>query len=87
MNRIERHLEGVRWLNFWDKMDPVSGPLDFYEGVENTEVDTGAGRFRAHSAYWGHPPVQEKILWELLAAEGAPSSTPAATQPAEKSSE
>ena len=70
VNRIERHLEGVRWLNFWDKMDPVSGPLDFYEGVENTEVNTGAGRLGAHSAYWGHPPVQEKYCGSCWRQKG-----------------
>ena len=37
-NPIAPLLDDVKWINFWDKKDPVSGHLDFYIVDENIEL-------------------------------------------------
>lgn len=59
------NLHGVTWLNFYDRLDPVSGHLDVYD-ADNIEVKTGAAFGVAHTAYWQHEPMYEAILDKLL---------------------
>lgn len=58
---ISRHLEAVPWVNFHDALDPVSGRLDFYAGVENVELKMGARWGFAHTAYWNSKPMFERV--------------------------
>lgn len=60
------------WINVHAKDDPVSGPLDFYDGPDGTarvrnEPDADATTpLLAHNEYWSNPTV-----WRLLREEMA----------------
>jgi pimeloyl-ACP methyl ester carboxylesterase len=64
-------LDEVIWLNFHHQNDPVSGHLDFYEGLENIECifenapDNRWG-FNAHLGYWLHNPMYVELLNKIL---------------------
>ena len=45
-------LTSLNWTNYWDPKDPISGPLDFYKGVTNIQVDNGQKWGYAHVGYW-----------------------------------
>ncbi len=55
-------------LNFWDVKDPVSGHLDFYAipPEDNRQLAMGAKWGIAHTAYWGHAPMYEEVVREVL---------------------
>jgi pimeloyl-ACP methyl ester carboxylesterase len=46
-----RYLDHVWWSNLWDRNDPVSGHLDFYDVDENIEVSSGKHGAAAHHDY------------------------------------
>jgi len=48
---VRNYLQDLSWTNYWDPEDPVSGRLDFYEGVKNVKVENGMG-IAAHTLYW-----------------------------------
>lgn len=64
---VQRFLEPLPWLNFYDCKDPVSGHLDFYVDVDNRVLDMGAKWGVAHLAYWNHPAFYRTTLDQLLA--------------------
>ncbi|MBI4336724.1 MAG: hypothetical protein HY683_02695 [Chloroflexi bacterium] len=66
---IRRYLDGTRWLNFWARRDPVSGPLDFYEipKGDNRELPLDGRWGSAHSQYWAHQQMYHEIVRDLLA--------------------
>jgi pimeloyl-ACP methyl ester carboxylesterase len=57
-------LEHVRWINFWDPADPISGCLDFYRVDQNVMFSMGKSSFAAHSAYWEWMEMHEQIIRE-----------------------
>lgn len=67
-NAILPLLNHVRWLNFFDAKDPVSGPLDFYDiqAGDNRELKLDKGWGVAHVAYWDHGPMYEQIVRDLF---------------------
>lgn len=75
-NPIRRHLEHVRWLNFWDREDPISGHLDFYEIPEedNVQVDMTQPWGLAHVAYWTYAPMYDRIVEVFLTEARARSA-------------
>lgn len=67
-NPIRRYLDHVRWLNFWDPQDPISGHLDFYEIPEqdNIQLALGLPWGKAHIGYWSYVPMYERIAEECF---------------------
>ena len=66
---IEAYLDThVRWLNFWDPKDPISGPLDFYqvEDRDNRQLDLGARWGVAHTEFWMHQKMYQDIIRDLV---------------------
>lgn len=72
-NDIKPFLDHIKWLNFWDPKDPISGELDFYR----VEYPSGSGGNRpldlekktpweAHTGYWKHRKMYERMVEELL---------------------
>jgi hypothetical protein len=51
-NPIERLLDDIKWINFWDEKDPVSGHLDFYIVDDNIPLAMKEKYGVAHNAYW-----------------------------------
>lgn len=65
---ISSYFNHMKWLNYWEKSDPISGHLDVYSNVENIELDfsayiTAGEWFRkhystnSHSLYWSLPDI------------------------------
>ncbi|MGB2694257.1 MAG: hypothetical protein WBD55_03615 [Dehalococcoidia bacterium] len=68
-NEIRAYLDDhTRWINFWDKKDPISGPLDFYKIKEgdNRELLQGQPWLKAHTTYWRHTEMWEQVINDLL---------------------
>jgi hypothetical protein len=61
-SKMNDFLTGMRWTNYWDPKDPVSGPLDFYEGVRNVEVDNGDKWGFAHNGYWSNMRIFHEAM-------------------------
>ena len=62
-----RTLSGPRWINFWDKDDPVSFPIEPLVDQSNSEFaidvysDVSDRLTRAHNAYWDNEGVHQEI--------------------------
>lgn len=70
-DETRHNVEDVRWINFYDSNDPVSGHLDFYEVDENVRLKMGKKwGTRSHEAYWGYPEMYEKIRDTFLKPAG-----------------
>jgi len=54
-------MKGIKWVNYYDMLDPVSGHLDFYEVDENKELLMHSKWGVAHTAYWEHEPMYEDM--------------------------
>ncbi len=67
---VKHYLDGMRWLNFWARKDPVSGPLDFYDipDQDNRELPLEGRWGTAHSQYWGNDRMYSEILGDLICA-------------------
>lgn len=67
-NPIVCHLEHVRWLNFWDRQDPISGHLDFYQipDDDNIQLDMQQPWGFAHLGYWAYRPMYDRIAREFF---------------------
>lgn len=59
---IRSYLRHMRWTNYWDALDPISGRLDFYHGVLNVKVDTGDRWGHAHLGYWDHMQIFQEAV-------------------------
>jgi hypothetical protein len=60
-------LEGARWLNLWDKDDPIAWPTAPLMGsplAEDCYVDVSDSVASAHDAYWMSERVHELIANE-----------------------
>ena len=68
-NFSEHHpqLSGPRWVNFWDKDDPISFPIEPLMAQSNTDFaldvysDVSDSLTRAHNAYWDNADVHREI--------------------------
>ncbi len=65
---VKPMLDHIRWLNFWDPKDPISGPLDFYQipDEDNRQLDMMARWGVAHSQYWSYGEMHRQILMDIL---------------------
>ena len=61
---IKPKLDGIRWVNYHDPQDPVSGHLDFYliDDDDNRKLDMKVAWGKAHTAYWEYDPMYEHII-------------------------
>ncbi|HLF20702.1 MAG TPA: hypothetical protein VI704_07915 [Bacteroidota bacterium] len=66
INTIENKLNHVKWINFYDDNDPVSGHLDFYVVDENIKLDLHRKWGLAHVAYWKDRTFYEELFERLL---------------------
>jgi hypothetical protein len=70
-NNLCRRLDDMRWRNYYDMKDYVSGALDYYEGLTNINCDFGKKGWFAftHSDYWTHAPFYRDIITHFLTEE------------------
>lgn len=59
-------LPGPRWLNIWDKDDPIAFPVEplmqnHSRTVDDVYVNVSSNIAQAHDLYWDHPEVHEYI--------------------------
>ncbi len=65
--RFKEVLKGPRWINIWDKDDPISFPLapmiEDPKGtiVKDFQVNTSSIPFRGHTTYWASEKVHRLI--------------------------
>jgi hypothetical protein len=65
---IVRLLDDIKWRNYFDKNDYVSGGLDYYHKLTNIDCKFGAKSFFAftHSDYWAYEAFYADIIREFL---------------------
>lgn len=64
---LKRHLEDIKWRNYYDDRDYVSGGLDFYDKLTNVDCGFKAGRFGfTHSYYWESDEFYGDVIIEFL---------------------
>jgi len=63
-----KELDGPRWINFWDKDDPISFPVEPFIDqsgnpglVQDVCSDVSDYVTQAHNAYWSHSDIHEEI--------------------------
>jgi len=57
----------IRWYNFYDRRDYVSGNLDFYDRLKNIDCEFESRVFSfTHSLYWDHKPMFKTIIDDFL---------------------
>ena len=66
-NTIVPKLDTVRWINFYDDLDPVSGHLDFYRVDENIKMNLRKPWGLAHIGYWSDLDMYARIVEYFLA--------------------
>lgn len=59
-------LRGPRWLNIWDKDDPIAFPVEplmqnHGGAVSDVYINVSSNIATAHDLYWGHPDVHAHI--------------------------
>lgn len=65
--KLERFLEEVKWRNYYDGRDYVSGGLDYYTHLTNVDCRFKSGRLGfTHSNYWNHSHFYRDIINEYL---------------------
>ena len=64
---LKPHLKDVKWRNYYDDQDYVSGGLDFYEGLTNINCQFKKIPFGfTHSNYWDSSDFFKDIIHEYL---------------------
>jgi hypothetical protein len=64
---FERLLEEMTWINFYDKRDSVSGSLDYYQHLENIDINFKTNPFSfTHSWYWKDERMFKLIIHRFL---------------------
>jgi hypothetical protein len=66
---LQNHLHHLHWTNYYDLKDPIGGHLDFYEGVENHQVDNGLEWGFAHVGYWQNLSIYSRVRESVQKAE------------------
>lgn len=62
-----RLLDNVKWRNYFDKRDYVSGSLDYYSPLTNIDMKFPSRALSfTHSRYWQHTAMFEDIIHEFL---------------------
>ena len=65
--RFRDSVKGPRWINIWDKDDPISFPLaPLFDNpgqkvIRDFQVNTSSVPFRGHTTYWASPKVHRLI--------------------------
>ena len=70
-SNVFNFLENMRWTNYWDPQDPISGHLDFFDEVVNVQVDNGQRWGIAHNEYWYNLNIYREVIERVQAREGA----------------
>jgi len=65
-NPLQRYLEHVEWVNFWDRNDPISGCLDFYAVDENIELSMGKSITETHTWYLQSGEMTGTLLKKMI---------------------
>ena len=61
-NPIRPLLDDTKWINIWDKKDPISGQLDFYKNVKNIPPYTMDAPYGiSHNEYWKYRKMYADI--------------------------
>ena len=64
---LKRHLEEMKWRNYYDRHDYVSGGLDYYHKLTNIDCRFKAGRLSfTHSNYWENEKFYRDIITNFL---------------------
>jgi hypothetical protein len=64
---VHRFLDKIRWRNYFDNTDYVSGGLDYFDDVTNIDCEFKAGKFGfTHSDYWTCDGFYKDILINYL---------------------
>ena len=71
-SNVMNFLSEMRWTNYWDEQDPISGHLDFYDDVANVQVANGQ-RWggAAHNGYWYNLNIYREVIERAQAHEHA----------------
>ncbi|MGM9478163.1 hypothetical protein ACS5PU_17185 [Pedobacter sp. GSP4] len=65
--KLERFLEEIKWRNYYDGRDYVSGGLDYYTNLTNVNCRFASGTFSfTHSNYWNYSHFYRDIINEFL---------------------
>ena len=72
-NPVNKKLDRLPWVNYYNDKDPISGRLEFYEIPEenNIPLDLPQGWGVAHNGYWEHGPLYAEITRRFLRAQAA----------------
>lgn len=59
-------MRGPRWLNIWDKDDPIAFPVEplmdnHYRTVDDVYINVSSNIAEAHNLYWDHPDVHQYL--------------------------
>ncbi len=67
-NPLSRLLDHVLWVNYWNKNDPVSGHLDFYDipNTDNVHLDLNAPWGLAHVKYWDFTLMYQDMIERFM---------------------
>jgi hypothetical protein len=70
-----RLLDDLKWRNYFDKRDYVSGSLDYYSPLTNIDMKFESGTFSfTHSRYWQHRGMFDDIIHEFLLGTNVPAA-------------
>ena len=65
---FNRVFDDIKWYNFYDLGDPISGYLDYYKNVVNKECSyKKKGHSFTHSDYWADSEMFRKIVDDFIA--------------------
>jgi hypothetical protein len=64
-------LSHLNWTNYWDALDPLSGPLNEYAGVKNVQVDNDRAFGFAHLGYFENLDIYRMTLDQATPIEKA----------------
>ncbi|MDZ7859730.1 MAG: hypothetical protein U5O15_03520 [Candidatus Krumholzibacteriota bacterium] len=63
----KRIFEDIRWYNYHDAADPISGRLDYYSKVRNIRRSYGKGSNPStHGAYWSDREMFDQIIKDFI---------------------
>ncbi|MDN3581279.1 hypothetical protein [Mucilaginibacter flavus] len=64
---MEKRLDAIKWRNYYDSKDYISGGLDYYTKLTNIDCRFKAGTFGfTHSYYWDCPRFYADIIDNFL---------------------
>ena len=63
-DKTNHHLKDIKWLNFYDRNDPISGHLDLYD-ARNILLEMGEKYGIAHVKYWEYKEMYNQIFDSL----------------------